>query len=1280
MSKVRLFKHSVLWFSTVSLVGLAIIVLLTRFFLLQLPSYKHDLEQYLGEETGLHLSIGKVAARLDGFRPQISLANIRLDKFKQQASTLNIAEIRLSFDLFDLLSGRMSPYKTTIIDTRLSIRRFADGHLSIEGLSLDGQASESSADFSWLLAEGLFEVKNSQLIWQDDTRDVPNLNLRNAQLVFQNSSEQHNLGLSAELPQGGSFSLSINAMGDVLSGDDWRADGYFKAKQVDLQTYFSRLKLEGFSLKEGLADVELWSRWQDARLTQVKGYLQLKQANMAVADAKLALHDIASQLLWQQAEQGWDLQLDDFMFQANGVVQPKTALNFSYRQPTAQTKNLRFAADTVDLQALSYIARHAGSLKPEASAMLTQLAPSGELKKVLFKLNSLGEQTAWSACGRLHKVSSTAAANIPQLKNISAVACSSEALGWLDIDTEHGSIYFPGLFRDPIALDAFEGQLHWQRSAMGWLIDSKNLSVDTPHLKTNTRLKVQLNADGSQPQIDMQMNFAQADARFTPLYLPVGIMGDKVVNWLDQAFPEGRISGGGFLLKGPLAEFPYRNKQGLFQVLFNTEEVALRYAEGWPQILGAAAEVEFHNSNLTIRATQGTISGNKIEHATVSIDDLETAEQLHILGRIDDDISGLYQFFAQSPLNERMQDLLLHTTVSGPARIDLDIYVGLQKQSQSSVNVNANLSNNRMLFPGFDLALEGIDGRLHYDDTGLKADQLSASIFGEAVAVAIQTAKQQTQITAQGEFDVASLADKYPAAIWQKVTGRSVARLQLNLPYAQANTPATLSLSSELRGIAINLPAPLGKNQNATRRLKLETRLQAKTLPLMVSYGTDAKAKLRFIDKRNKGFSLDKADIHFGKGKAILPAKPGIRLSGNIKSLQLAAWKNAVSFEAASPSTNKGLNQLDLTVDKLHWLDSQFTSIKLSGEHKNSAWSGKISSPIIQGRYHFPDTLSAKQRIKLDLERLRLAEPSSLASESEASPLSPAEVPNIDIRSQQLFIGDNNLGELNLQLRQKNNGLIIQRLSLLSARDELNAAGAWEVTDGDSRTALKGRLNTQSLGDLLDDTGISDKLKTTETEVEFDLHWPGGPQAFSKDHLSGFAKLNSGKGRLLDVEPGIGRIFGLLSLSTLQRRLQLDFSDLVQRGLSFDKIKGRILINDGEAVTERFYLESPAVRLDFQGRVGLAAEDLDQLITVTPKTTESLPLAGALAGGPLVGAAVFIAQKIAGKTVNKLVGYQYRVTGPWKDPNIKQLSKPGGKIFGMVDNVLSPVLNLGSAQ
>jgi uncharacterized protein YhdP len=51
--------------------------------------------------------------------------------------------------------------------------------------------------------------------------------------------------------------------------------------------------------------------------------------------------------------------------------------------------------------------------------------------------------------------------------------------------------------------------------------------------------------------------------------------------------------------------------------------------------------------------------------------------------------------------------------------------------------------------------------------------------------------------------------------------------------------------------------------------------------------------------------------------------------------------------------------------------------------------------------------------------------------------------------------------------------------------------------------------------------------------------------------------------------------------------------------------------------------------------------------------SSSLPLAGAIAGGPAVGAALLVAQRLLGKQLEQAarLGYkQYSVTGPWSDP------------------------------
>jgi hypothetical protein len=141
-----------------------------------------------------------------------------------------------------------------------------------------------------------------------------------------------------------------------------------------------------------------------------------------------------------------------------------------------------------------------------------------------------------------------------------------------------------------------------------------------------------------------------------------------------------------------------------------------------------------------------------------------------------------------------------------------------------------------------------------------------------------------------------------------------------------------------------------------------------------------------------------------------------------------------------------------------------------------------------------------------------------------------------------------------------------------------------------------------------------------------------------------------GKGRFLKVDPGVGRLFGLFNLGALRRRLTFDFSDIFKKGFTFDGIEGTFLLDEGDAYTNDFRMQGPSANIELSGRIGLGAEDFDALVTITPKISSSIPLAGAIAGGPAVGAALFIAQQLMGDSIDRATRLEYLATGSWDDP------------------------------
>ena len=144
---------------------------------------------------------------------------------------------------------------------------------------------------------------------------------------------------------------------------------------------------------------------------------------------------------------------------------------------------------------------------------------------------------------------------------------------------------------------------------------------------------------------------------------------------------------------------------------------------------------------------------------------------------------------------------------------------------------------------------------------------------------------------------------------------------------------------------------------------------------------------------------------------------------------------------------------------------------------------------------------------------------------------------------------------------------------------------------------------------------------------------------------------------MLDIDPGAGRALGLLSLARLPKRLTLDFTDLFGEGFNFERITGNFVLDYGNAYTNDLVIDGPAARIDITGRVGLAERDYDELVTVTPYLDSSLPLAGAIVGGPAVGVAALVAEQLLdGKLgLNEMAREQYTVVGSWDAPEVARI-------------------------
>lgn len=211
------------------------------------------------------------------------------------------------------------------------------------------------------------------------------------------------------------------------------------------------------------------------------------------------------------------------------------------------------------------------------------------------------------------------------------------------------------------------------------------------------------------------------------------------------------------------------------------------------------------------------------------------------------------------------------------------------------------------------------------------------------------------------------------------------------------------------------------------------------------------------------------------------------------------------------------------------------------------------------------------------------------------------------------------------------------------------------------RSSLSAVVTSSNVAATLTALDYTPFLEAQHGEIRAQLTWPGGFDDNILEQASGTISVRAENGQIVNLQPGAGRVLGLLSVAALPRRLALDFSDLTDKGLAFDSIHGDFELRDGHAYTSNLLLRGPAAEIGIAGRTGFVSRDYDQTAVVTGNVGASLPVAGALAGGPAVGAALLLFSQMFKEPLKGIARGYYRITGPWDNPHVERVDASAAK-------------------
>lgn len=1248
----------IFWYTGAALVIVAALLLsAARLVLPMLDDYQDELQQWLTARIGQPVTIERLDLGWHGLGPDLQLINTTLYDEAGEHSILHLQELRIGVNLWrswreqQLVTSRIGLYGSD-----LNLIRREDGRIVLRGKETITPLVNPVAV---ILAQPRIELRNVSFSWEDRMLGQPRVAFNELELSLRNRNARHQLHLVATPVPSLGKALEVQADLVVPQGNRARFSGkvYARAEGLLLREWLSRYLSDRWYIG-GVMDGRVWASLNQGRLASIKSELSVNLPVFSVQTQAAPLFSgvrLDTHLDWNRVgAQGWQLSLNDTVVTQATRTWPSTGLTLVMGQGEDKPQRLQLAVGEVDLDLLRPLLPLL-DIDTDTRTTLEALAPQGRLRDL--QLGGERQNGKWRDIrfkAQLKDLGWQAHGKIPALSSIQAEVIGSPDTGRIALNLQQGQFKAPNLFRSPLPLQRVDGVIHWQRLRDRLRVTSRDFKLANADIKGEGRLLLDFPASGGKPFMDLQVALEKGHAAMTSRYLPVGIMHEKTVHWLDQAIVSGNIISGGVMFHGRLGDFPFDHGEGRMEIRARVRNGILDYHPEWHRIEEIEAQLVFVNRSMHIDAVAGTILGTQLSDVKVDIANLKHSI-MQISGHARGPLSDMLRFVQDSPLSNKGYALGM-LQGSGAAGLDLQLEMPLYRHHTETTQVKGKvrLAGNTIELRPWDLRFDNVSGRLGFTESGVTAPELDARLWDTPVKVRIArhpAAEDLTRISLDGELPVIRKLADARLKLAQHLTGKSDWHVQLDV--GKQTNGYHLTVDSDLKGIAVDLPAPLAKPANTARRLRVTTHLrQQEVAPFYVNLGPHTAAL--DLDLNGTVPRLVRGTVLLNRGPATLPEGRGMVVKGTLDYLSLDAWKALLGDTGGGAMPDITLQAADLEIERLEAFNQTFDQVALTLEPALSGWDLNLSGPDIAGTAVIPKRGSTLP-VDLDLSRLVLQRHNGRTPEADR--IDPANVPPLDVHIKKLRYGDLELGEVQMKSDPVAYGMEVHSLKVDGDWLDLSAQGNWTLRDKREASRFDVEVHGGNLGRMLTAFGYSGNIEGGETHGEINANWPGSPMDFKLEKVEGSLSLRIGEGQLVKFEPGAGRVFGLLNLHALPRRLTLDFSDLFKRGFSFDRIEGHFTLIDSDAYTQDLVIEGPSARIDISGRIGLAVHDYDQLVTVTPEVSSGLPVAGALAGGPAVGAALFLADKLLGKQFQDIARYQYSVTGSWEDPEFHRLSR-----------------------
>lgn len=869
------------------LVLAAVYVSLGRELVPLVAEYRAEIEAKAQAAVDVPLQIGSLEGRWSGFAPVLLAHDVMVGEGN---SALRLDQVEVVPDIWaSLMAREVRIAHLEVSGLQLSVKEDKDGHWALQGLPVqDDQPLDPEQLLTRMQIVKRVSLLDSQVTLQP-FGEAP-LTLTYVGLSLHSGEARQRLDARLTLPDGQPLALSLRSRIRASQWKEGEVEAYLSLPQSDWAKWIPAKLTQQWKLTQLKAGGEFWLTWAKGTVQSAVVRLNSPQVKGSYADRKpVHIENLALNAYLQRSDSGLKVLFDSL---AMNIGETRWESQLQLQQSLATEKaqeTWKLQADRLDLTPITPLLNALAPLPKGFATTIEHLKATGLLRNVLvdFRPQDTTDQKV-SFAANLERIGFDAYFGAPAARNVSGSISGDLGHGELRMDSKDFSLHLYPIFAKPWQYMQANARLTWTLDKEGFTLIAPYIKVLGEEGKVAADFLIRLHFDHAQEDyMDLRVGMVDGDGRFTSKYLPA-VLSPSLDEWLRTAILKGAVDQGFFQYQGSLNHdaLPAARNISLF---FKVHDAELAFQPGWPHVSKVNGEVFVEESGVRILASKGQLLDTKVKDVYVNIPHAPAGKDSHLLitGGFAGGLGDGLKILQDAPIGTG--STFAGWKGEGDLQGKLDLDIPLAKGTEPTIVVDFQTDKARLQLAEPTLDLTQLKGDFRFDSAkGLSGQNISAKAFDRPITAQIladgKPGSLSTRVIAKGQVTVKRLTDWLKISQPLPVSGDIPYQLQVTLDGADSQ----LMVSSTMKGVAVDLPAPFGMPASQGRDSVFRMTLQGAERRYWFSYGE--LASFTFAAPADK-FNDGRGELFLGNGDAVLPAAKGLRIRGVLSELDIDPWK-----------------------------------------------------------------------------------------------------------------------------------------------------------------------------------------------------------------------------------------------------------------------------------------------------------------------------------------------------------------------------------------------------